>query len=183
MENVNILVKSGVYGRQFTAKTFSIRNLITQIRRYNPDCSVLTMWYGDFKPDYISNERWRVLPEHFRIPNEINVTKMKEKEKYLENYDFRTATNLWYAKCCNCGDYPTIHPFKNVKRKGVLPSELQQYSESHYPLFVADDVNPYTVKDDILLHLDGYRIQKQIQGYDIAGYLIENNRYSTNKNE
>lgn len=179
MEAINILVRSGQYCRQFTTKTFSIRNLVTQIRRYNPAVEILCLWYGDLKPYFLSNEEWKKFPSQWRVPNAIYIPTDNNKEHLLENYDYRTAVNLAYARCLNVGTYPKLHPFKNVKRDGNLPSELAQYENVHYPLFITDEQNPYTTKEDILLYLDGYRVERKVNGYDIEGYLIENKRYKS----
>lgn len=179
MEAINILVKSGNHCRQFTTKTFSIRNLITQLRRYNPSADVLCMWYGDSKPFFLSNEEWKKFPIQWRVPNSIYIPSDNDKVSLLENYDYRTAVNLAYARCLNVGTYPKLHPFKNVTLEGELPQELAQYEDAHYPLFITDEQNPYDAKEDILLHFDGYRVEKKVNGYDIEGYLIENKRYNS----
>ena len=183
MEAINILVRSGQYCRQFTTKTFSIRNLVTQIRRYNPAVEILCLWYGDLKPYFLSNEEWKKFPSQWRVPNAIYIPTDNNKEHLLENYDYRTAVNLAYARCLNVGTYPKLHPFKNVKRDGNLPAELSKYENVHYPLFITDEQNPYTTKEDILLHLDGYRIERKVNGYDIEGYLIENKRYNSQEDD
>jgi len=180
MTKINILVRSGQYCRVFSSQTFSIRNLITQLRRYNPNADVLCIWYGEGTLYFASNDEWKKLPLHsWRVPDAIYIPTDNDKVSLLENYDYRTAVNLSYARCMNIGKYPKLHPFKGVKIGGHLPSELSKYEDAHYPLFVADNENPYANKEDILLHLDGYRIEKKVNGYDIAGYLIENNRYSS----
>lgn len=185
MQPINILVRSGQYCRQFTTKTFSIRNIITQIRRYNNNAQVVAIWYGDKEPfmteGLFSNEEWREIPSSIHFDDNMSKSIPTTKEGLLKEYDYRTAVNMSYVIDCNNGTYPRLHPFKGVNRKGQLPKELAAYKNSHYPLFIADADNPYTNKEDVLLHLDGYRIERKVNGYDIQGYLIENNRYDTNE--
>lgn len=183
MEKVNILVSTEKYCRQFSSQTFSIRNLITQIRRYNPTAQVLGLWFGDFQPHFASNEEWKKLPSSWRIPDSISIPNNDKKEDLLENHTYREAVNLAYARCLNNGQYPKLHPFKNVHRSGNLPAELAQYENAHYPLFITDDQNPYETKEDILLHFDGYRIERKVNGYDIEGYLIDNKRYNSQEDD
>lgn len=184
MEQINILVQSGEYCRLFTSKTsFSIRNIITQLRRYNPIAKVIAVWYGDETPEYANNQIWTILPYNYQQPYFNRIDTSEEKPEYLQKYAYRSAVNMWYCQCLNNGKYPGLHPFSGVKRNGVLPPLLSKFSEEHYPLFVQDKDNPFIAKEDILSHLDGYRVERMINGYEVAGYVIDNNRYSTNGND
>lgn len=185
MQQFNILVRSGDFCRKFTTKTFSVRNLITQLIRYNPFAQVVCVWYGTNEPLIIkgvfSNDEWIKIPEDMYFVNHLPSIP-EDKEGLLNQYDYRTAVNMSYVIDGNRGEYPKLHPFKGVRLSGQLPEELKQYEDAHYPLFVSDKDNPYVNKEDILLHLDGYRVEKMVNGYDVEGYIIENNRYSTNQN-
>lgn len=183
MQQINILVQSGEYCRLFKSKTFSVRNIIAQLARYNPIAVVLTIWYGTEEPEYANNQEWTLLPDNFQRPYFIQIDSSNEKSIYLQKYAYRSAVNMWYCQCLNNGIYAGLHPFSGVKRDGVLPPELSKFNEEHYPLFIQDKDNPYIAKEDVLSHLDGYRFEKKINGYDVQGYVIENNRYSTKWND
>lgn len=191
MQKISILIKSGDYYRIVTTNSFSLQGTAVQIHRYNPVTTVLRLWYGEI-PDGMNttNLNWKLLSErelaedlhkidgeqlNFPLPENYDL------QHLLNDYDYRTALNIYYCGCLSDNLYPQENPFAKVKMNGKMPEDIaQSLPIKRLPAFLKDEENPFYYYSDILLYFNGKRLERLYMGDMVKGYLLDECRFENN---
>lgn len=192
MQKINILIKSGEYYRIVTTKNaFTLQGTAVQIHRYNPVTEVLRLWYGEIPEGMnATNQNWSHLsdgelsqdlqkideePLNFKLPNTYNL------QHLLNDYDYRTALNVYYCGTLTNNQYPLENPFAKVKMNGRMPDDIaRMLNIRRLPAFVRDEENPFYHYSDILLYFNGKRLERLYMGDMVKGYLLDECRFENN---
>lgn len=175
---ISVIVKSGPYWRIFTTESFSCRAIIVHLNRYCPDYEIVSMRYGEYPIDIIDNKQWRKVSKEdlpVLLPYFQPFSRIGSREALLAaGAPFRDIMNLHYIKCSQNREYPSKRPFSGIAVDHIPFEAACMYgTKVDHPFFVADDKSVYTAPSDILLHYDGKRIEKTVQGKKVKGYLID----------
>lgn len=191
MQKISVLIKSGDFYRIVTTNSFNLQGTAVQIHRYNPVTKVLRLWYGEI-PDGMNstNLNWKQLsdrelaqdllkidrePLNFPLPEKFDL------QHLLNDYDYRTALNVYYCGCLTNNEYPQENPFAKVKMNGKMPEDIaRMLNIKRLPAFVRDEENPFYYYSDILLYFNGKRIERLYHGNMVKGYLIDECRFENN---
>lgn len=196
---ISLLVQSGEFYRVFETESFSIRPAVVHLQRYSSNYKIVAVCYGDFLGCPADNKNWKrckITGVYYRgdiiyLPRvEKNPTQQaieRSKAWLLQNWDYRTAVNMWYVYAATNNIYPSKTPFAGIAIDGEfspVPTELYNIlGRCERPRFLPDNANPLPEKWDVLRWYEGRRIERMINGEKVEGYLLRGCRIKDNSTQ
>lgn len=182
---LTLVVASNGKVRAFTTQSYTIRPFVVHLQRYSAEFEIIALMDGVTPLDAMfNNDEWVALSADTAAyicrqadgwkPIYIIGSAIPQTSHLLASFHFREALNLEYIKNATEGKYPTKRPFDGVELD--QPIEDIPTVITPIPVFLPDNMSPYSPVADCLRKYDGYRLERLWNGEPVTGYVLTRSR-------